>query len=65
MKQFDCADLVPGCVGSFRAATADEIIALGRVHAAIHHDLHGEDYTPEIEAAVRSLIRDVTPVAAA
>ncbi|MGY5885266.1 DUF1059 domain-containing protein [Modestobacter lacusdianchii] len=65
MKQFDCADLVPGCGAGFRAATADEIIALGRVHAAVHHGVHGEDYTPEIEAATRSLIRDVAPAAAA
>ncbi|MGY2079921.1 DUF1059 domain-containing protein [Modestobacter sp. SYSU DS0657] len=59
MKQFDCSDVVPGCGGSFRAATADEIVALGRVHAAVHHGVVGEAYTPEIEAAVRGLIRDI------
>ena len=59
MKQFDCADVVPGCGASFRAASADELIAIGRVHAAHHHGVHGDDYTPEIEAAVRSLIREV------
>lgn len=58
MKQFDCADIVPGCGAGFRAATADEIIALGRVHAAVHHGVHGAAYTPELEAATRACIRD-------
>jgi len=58
MKQFDCADVVPGCGASFRAATADEVIVLGRAHAARDHGLAPADYTPELEAHVRSLIRD-------
>ena len=58
MKQFDCADVVPGCGAGFRAATADEIVALGRVHAAFHHGVVGDAYTPELEAHVRTLIRD-------
>ena len=59
MKQFDCADVVPGCGGSFRVATADQVVAHGRVHAAVHHDVVGDAYTPELEALVRSLTRDV------
>ena len=59
MKQFDCADVVPGCGGRFRLVTADEVVAHGRVHAAVHHGVVGDDYTPELEALVRSLIRDV------
>ncbi len=59
MKEFDCADLVPGCGASFRAASADELIAIGRVHAAFHHGVSGDAYTPEIEAWTRSRIRDV------
>ena len=58
MKQFDCADVLPGCGGRLRARTDDEIIVLGRRHAAEAHGVHGDDYTPELEALVRSLIRD-------
>ena len=59
MKEFHCADIVPGCGASFRAASDDELIAIGRVHAAMHHDVHGTDYTPAIEAFTRSCIRSV------
>ena len=58
MKQFDCADVVPGCGATFRARTADEVLALGRAHAVADHGLTAEAYTPELEAAVRALVRD-------
>ena len=58
MKQFACADVVPGCDAVFRARTADEIITAGRAHATAAHGLTEAEYTPELEAAVRVLIRD-------
>lgn len=59
MKQFNCADVVPGCGAVFRGRSADEVVAAGRAHAFADHGLTAAGYTPELEAAVRGFIRDV------
>ena len=59
MKEFDCADVVPGCGARFRADTAEELIAHGTVHAQWAHGLTGPQMPPEVTAAVRAGMRDV------
>ncbi|MGY1855435.1 DUF1059 domain-containing protein [Modestobacter sp. SYSU DS0290] len=58
MKEFDCADVVPGCGASFRAPTDEELLAHGRVHAEHGHGKRVADM-PEVDVAVRRAIRDV------
>ncbi|MGY5885267.1 DUF1059 domain-containing protein [Modestobacter lacusdianchii] len=57
MKEFDCADVVPGCGASFRAPTVAELLAHGRVHAAHAHD-KAEPDMPAVDVAVAAAIRD-------
>jgi predicted small metal-binding protein len=59
MKQFDCADVIPGCGASFRAETATEVMQHGRNHAMWAHGLTEAELTPELLAAVASGVRDV------
>jgi predicted small metal-binding protein len=59
MKEFDCADVVPGCDASFRAPTFEELIAHGRLHAAHGHG-KTEDGMAEVDQAVGAAIRDVS-----
>jgi predicted small metal-binding protein len=59
VKEFDCADVVPGCDARFRAGSADELIALGTVHATWAHGLTEPQMPPEVIAAVRAGLRDV------
>ena len=58
MKEFDCADVVPGCGASFRAPTRDELLAHGRLHAAHGHGKAEADM-PDVDLAVGAAIRDV------
>ncbi|MCZ2818481.1 DUF1059 domain-containing protein [Modestobacter sp. VKM Ac-2984] len=58
MKEFDCADVVPGCGASFRAPTSAELIAHGRLHAAHTHG-KAEPDMPAVDVAVRAAIRGV------
>jgi predicted small metal-binding protein len=58
MKEFDCADVVPGCDASFRAPTFEELIAHGRLHAAHGHG-RTEEQMAEVDVAVGAAIRDV------
>jgi predicted small metal-binding protein len=58
MKEFDCADVVPGCGASFRAPTSEELLAHGRVHAAWAHGKAEADMTG-VDQAVAAAIRDV------
>jgi len=58
MKEFDCADVVPGCGASFRAPTAEELLAHGRLHAAFGHGKAEADM-PAVDVAVGAAIRDV------
>ncbi|MCZ2810157.1 DUF1059 domain-containing protein [Modestobacter sp. VKM Ac-2979] len=58
MKEFDCADVVPGCGASFRAPTSDELVAHGRLHAEHAHGKTEPDM-PAVDVVVRAAIRDV------
>ena len=58
MKEFYCADVVPGCGASFRAPTAEELIAHGRLHAAHGHG-KAEHEMPDVDVAVSAAIHDV------
>jgi predicted small metal-binding protein len=58
MKEFDCADVVPGCYASFRAPTFEELIAHGRLHAAHGHGRTAQEMTA-VDVAVGAAIRDV------
>jgi len=58
MKQFNCADVVPGCGASFRAPSAEELLAHGRLHAAHGHGKVDADM-PGVDVAVRAAICDV------
>jgi predicted small metal-binding protein len=57
VKEFDCADVVPGCGASFRAPTAEELLAHGRVHAQWSHGKTEADL-PDVDVAVGRAIRD-------
>jgi predicted small metal-binding protein len=59
VKEFDCADVVPGCGARFRADTAEELITLGTVHARWAHGLTDSPMPPELLARVHAAIRDV------
>ena len=59
MKEFDCADVVPGCGASFRAPSYAELIAHGRLHAAHGHGKTESDM-PAVDVAVGAAIRDVS-----
>ncbi|MGY1844818.1 MULTISPECIES: DUF1059 domain-containing protein [unclassified Modestobacter] len=58
MKEFDCADVVPGCGASFRAPTAEELLLHGRVHAEHGHGKGAADM-PGVDVVVGRAIRDV------
>ena len=58
MKEFDCADVVPGCGASFRAPTHEELLAHGRLHAAHGHG-KAEGDMAAVDVAVAAAIRDV------
>ena len=58
MKEFDCADVVPGCGARFRAPSHDELIAHGRLHAEHGHGKVAADM-PTVDVAVAAAIRDV------
>ena len=58
MKEFDCADVVPGCGASFRAPTTAELLAHGRLHAEHGHGKVLADM-PAVDVAVGAAIRDV------
>lgn len=53
MKQFRCADIVPGCKAAVRAATIDEVVAIASSHL---HDTHSLDSSPELVANVRQRV---------
>ena len=58
MKQFDCADVVPGCGARFRAPTTEELLAHGRLHAAYGHGKVDADMAG-VDVAVAAAVRDV------
>lgn len=58
MKEFSCADVLPGCGARFRGASTAEVEALVAVHARIGHGLPAADMPAEIAARVRAAIRD-------
>jgi predicted small metal-binding protein len=58
VKQFDCADVVPGCGATFRAGTTEELIAHGRLHATYAHG-GTEEKMSAVDTAVGAAIRDV------
>lgn len=52
MKQFACANVVPGCDGVVTGQTDDDVLAAAGRHAA---DAHGMTEVPdEVVAAIRS-----------
>jgi predicted small metal-binding protein len=56
MKQFACAEVVPGCDGVVRGETESDVLAAAARHAA---DAHGMDDVPdEVVAAIRAGITD-------
>jgi predicted small metal-binding protein len=56
MKQFACANVVPGCDGVVTGGTEDEVLAAAAQHAA---DAHGMSEVPdEVVAAIRAGITD-------
>jgi len=57
MKEFYCADVVPGCGASFRAPTAEELLAHGRLHAAFAHEKTEPDMAA-VDRAVSAAIHD-------
>jgi len=59
VKQFECADVVPGCGAGFRAPTTEELLAHGRLHAAFDHGRTEADMA-DVDLAVAAAIRDVT-----
>jgi predicted small metal-binding protein len=59
VKEFDCADVVPGCEAHFRAGSSEELIALGTVHAHWAHGLTEPEMPPEVIAAIHAGTRDV------
>ncbi|RBY93882.1 hypothetical protein DQ244_00425 [Blastococcus sp. TBT05-19] len=55
MKHFACGDVIPGCDATFTAPDEGGIFAQVGPHAAHAHGV--TEVTPELQAAVRSLIR--------
>ena len=58
MKEFACADVVPGCGATFRAGSSAELLAHGRLHAEHGHGKKAADM-PAVDVAVGAAIRDV------
>ncbi len=56
MKQFACAQVVPGCDGVVTGATEDEVLAAAAAHAA---EAHGMTEVPdEVVSAIRAGISE-------
>lgn len=51
MKQFRCADIVPGCSAEVRARRADEVVAVATGHLASVHGFTPDD---DLRARVRA-----------
>lgn len=57
MREFACANVVPGCTGVVTGETDDEVLAAAAQHAA---EVHGMSEVPdEVVAAIRAGIRPV------
>lgn len=58
MKQLRCGDVVTGCVAVFHGTTVEEILQQAATHAGHDHGIR--EITPDIEAAVRAAITEVS-----
>jgi predicted small metal-binding protein len=59
VKQFDCADVVPGRGAGFRAGTVAELLEHGTLHPIRAHGMTEADVGPELMALAESCVRDV------
>jgi predicted small metal-binding protein len=59
VKQFDCADVVPGCGATFRAGSVAEVLEHGKMHSIWAHGMSEADFGPELTAMAESVVRDV------
>lgn len=57
MKQFRCADIVPGCSATVRARRADEVVATATGHLLSVHDLAT---TPELTERVNQGVSTIS-----
>lgn len=53
MKQFRCADIVPGCTASVRATSVDQVVALASAHL---HDTHHLEESPDLLGRVKERV---------
>lgn len=58
MKEYSCADVVPGCGARFRAQDEQEMIALCTTHAQHAHGLTGPAMADDLIARIRAVIHD-------
>jgi predicted small metal-binding protein len=61
MKQFRCADIVPGCSATVRLKHADDVVP-----AALGHliNVHSLDESSDLEKRVREHVTNVNPIRA-
>lgn len=57
MREFACANVVPGCDGVVRGETDDDVLAAAAEHAASAHGM--SEVPPEVVSAIRDGITDV------
>lgn len=57
MKQFRCADIVPGCSATVRAKSVDEVIAIATGHL---QSVHSFAASPDLTARVTKGVGDVS-----
>jgi predicted small metal-binding protein len=59
VKEFSCADVVPGCGATFEGETEESILQQVAIHA---RDAHGmQEVPPEVVDQVRAGIHDNPP----
>ena len=58
MKQFRCADIVPGCSATVRAKSVDEVIAVATGH--LQSRWHSFAASPDLTARVTKGVGDVS-----
>ena len=56
MKQFACANVVPGCDGVVTGETDNDVLAAAAAHAASAHGM--DDVPDEVVAAIRAGITE-------
>lgn len=56
MKQFRCADIVPGCAATVRARSVDEVVAIATDHL---HSIHEFELSDSLSGRVRQGVTNV------